>query len=347
LSRTTPDRSAIVGIRITYEQMPSLAGAMRRIGAAFESRSKPYSTGRPGHSGDHAAESGFCHVTLAARWVARDGRMVIGGTAAAVLGTGMGLPLLVFFPHGRGRWTCVVRARWELPLRARFAVARTVLSSDSSARIDELERRPALPGERAKLPAGNLARGVGQVVRDITLECGRRSRNEVDAPGCDHGAMLLSACFPTTTRPAFLPQPMAAIAEVHLGIPEATRALALALHTDSIPIRRTEPKDGWLESEWFDAKTLRPTSARRLGPDVVKVRAWIGPARSSDRTDKHIPSRSRRSTGRWPIRHVATANSSPGARDASDCRPGDWVTLAMARAYGEAGTRRWVAPKKP
>ena len=93
------------------------------------------------------------------------------------------------------------------------------------------------------------------------------------------GAGLLLACYPTTTRPAFLPMPTASIAEVELGIPQATRAVAVAFDADSIPIRRTEAKDGWLESDWFDAVTLRPTTRRRLGPDVVKVRVWIDPSR--------------------------------------------------------------------
>lgn len=93
------------------------------------------------------------------------------------------------------------------------------------------------------------------------------------------GFGLLSACYPTTTRPAFLPEPSAPSAEIELPIPQATRAVAVALNSDSIPVRRTEAKDGWLETEWFDATTLQPTSRRRLGSDVVKVRAWIDPSR--------------------------------------------------------------------
>jgi hypothetical protein len=91
--------------------------------------------------------------------------------------------------------------------------------------------------------------------------------------------LLLAGCFPTTTRPAFLPEPTAQVIEVELGMPEATRAVAVALDQDSIPVRRTEPKDGWLETDWFDATTLRPTKRRRLGPDVVKVRVWVDPSR--------------------------------------------------------------------
>ncbi len=92
---------------------------------------------------------------------------------------------------------------------------------------------------------------------------------------------LLLGCFPTTTRPSFLPEPAATIVEVELAVPQATRALALALDADSIPVRRTEAKDGWLETEWFDATTRRPTRQRKLGPDVVKIRAWADPSRSN------------------------------------------------------------------
>lgn len=94
------------------------------------------------------------------------------------------------------------------------------------------------------------------------------------------GGLLVMACFPTTTRPPFGPEPSAPIFEVALAVPEATRALAIALAADSFPVRRTEPKDGWLETDWFDVTTLKPTSRRRLGPDVVKLRAFIDPSRA-------------------------------------------------------------------
>ena len=88
----------------------------------------------------------------------------------------------------------------------------------------------------------------------------------------------LVACFPTTTRPPFQAMPSAPTFEIQLLVPQATRALALALDADSIPVHRTEAKDGWLESDWFDAQTFRPTSERRLGPEIVKVRAFIDPS---------------------------------------------------------------------
>jgi hypothetical protein len=91
--------------------------------------------------------------------------------------------------------------------------------------------------------------------------------------------VMLGACYPATTRPTFVPMPEAPTKEMELFIPEATQQLAIALNNDSFPVRRTEPRDGWLETEWFDATTMQPTKARRLGDNVVKIRAWIGPSR--------------------------------------------------------------------
>ena len=95
--------------------------------------------------------------------------------------------------------------------------------------------------------------------------------------------MLLAAvaCYPTTTRPALVPQPGAAVEDLELFVPEATREVALALDGDAIPVRRTEPRDGWLESEWFDARTMQVTGARPVGLDVVKVRAFIDPGQDN------------------------------------------------------------------
>lgn len=90
--------------------------------------------------------------------------------------------------------------------------------------------------------------------------------------------LLLAACYPTTTRPALTPVPAAMVAEWELFVPEATRALALALDADSIPVSRTEPADGWLETPWFDARTLKPTTRRPLGEETVRLRAWVDPS---------------------------------------------------------------------
>ncbi|MDX2012866.1 MAG: hypothetical protein SFW67_21890 [Myxococcaceae bacterium] len=87
------------------------------------------------------------------------------------------------------------------------------------------------------------------------------------------------ACYPTTTRPRFLPLPEAATAEVELFVPEATRTLAVALEGDSIPVMRTDTLDGYVESAWFSVKTRQPVRGLVLGQDVVKVRGWIEPGK--------------------------------------------------------------------
>jgi hypothetical protein len=87
------------------------------------------------------------------------------------------------------------------------------------------------------------------------------------------------ACQPATTRPPFTPFPEAAGQELRLPVPEATRRLAEALRADTIPVRRIELRDGYLETPWFDAATGRPTHRRPIGPGVVRIRAWADPAR--------------------------------------------------------------------
>jgi hypothetical protein len=92
-------------------------------------------------------------------------------------------------------------------------------------------------------------------------------------------ALALTGCDPTTTRPDVLPLPEARSIEVVLSRQGAITKLHEALVADSFPIARVVARDGWLETPWFDALTLQPTPAQRLGPDVVKLRAWADPAR--------------------------------------------------------------------
>jgi hypothetical protein len=94
-----------------------------------------------------------------------------------------------------------------------------------------------------------------------------------------HAAVLLmlavTACQPYTTRPSFGPLRGAAEAVVDLDVAKATTVLAEQLRSDSIPVRRVEPKDGYLETEWFSALTGQPTRERVLGDSIVRVRGWV------------------------------------------------------------------------
>jgi hypothetical protein len=89
--------------------------------------------------------------------------------------------------------------------------------------------------------------------------------------------LLVASCRATTSRPTYVPLPTAAVAQVELEVPQATRALAETMAKDSIALSRIREQDGFIDSGWLDAKTLEHTSARPLGRDVVRVRAWINP----------------------------------------------------------------------
>jgi hypothetical protein len=64
---------------------------------------------------------------------------------------------------------------------------------------------------------------------------------------------------------------------LELDVPRATGQVATGLKADSFPVTVLEPRDGFLETPWFDSATSRPTSRRPLGTDVVRVRAWVDP----------------------------------------------------------------------
>lgn len=92
----------------------------------------------------------------------------------------------------------------------------------------------------------------------------------------------LAACQPNTTRPAFRPQPDAAATEIRLPVREATRQLALALRSDSIPAAQVHERDGYIETVWFDASTGQSTERRPIGVEIVRVRAWADPGRAGN-----------------------------------------------------------------
>jgi hypothetical protein len=84
-----------------------------------------------------------------------------------------------------------------------------------------------------------------------------------------------AACQASTTRPTFGPLPGAASGEVHLGPEEATRILAAALASDSIPLHFVHEGDGVIVSEWLDVPGYQKSNGRGLGPGTVRVRAWV------------------------------------------------------------------------
>jgi hypothetical protein len=87
----------------------------------------------------------------------------------------------------------------------------------------------------------------------------------------------MAACQASTTRPPFGPVTGAQVVILELPVPRATTLLAAGLRADSLPVTVLEPRDGFLETPWFDSATARPTGRRPLGQDVVRIRAWVDP----------------------------------------------------------------------
>lgn len=132
---------------------------------------------------------------------------------------------------------------------------------------------------------GKIAAGMGRETRDE-----RRATNSTKPSPRGWGAFLVSrlsflvlaagmACDPGTTRPDLTPFPEARTIEVLGDRDSALAVLRYALTADSFPIARVSARDHWLESPWFDARTLAPTGARGLGPEVMKLRGWADPSR--------------------------------------------------------------------
>ena len=96
------------------------------------------------------------------------------------------------------------------------------------------------------------------------------------------GLGLCQSCDPGTTRPDVTPFPEARTIEVIGERQAALEVLHRALVADSFPIAHLVARDNWLETPWFDARTLQPTGSQRLGADVVKLRGWAEPARQGD-----------------------------------------------------------------
>lgn len=90
----------------------------------------------------------------------------------------------------------------------------------------------------------------------------------------------LAGCKATTSRPYFPPATGAPQTEIELDVKEATEALADVLKGDSLPVVQVVLRDGFVETAWFKTEDKQATHARRLGPGVVQVRAWVDPSRA-------------------------------------------------------------------
>ena len=93
-------------------------------------------------------------------------------------------------------------------------------------------------------------------------------------------AICVAACNPTTTRPDFRPLPQARAAQIFARPQQVIPALAALVTAESLRIQRANPRDGYLETEWYDTRTRRSFRKGAAVPDLahaVKLRGWADP----------------------------------------------------------------------
>jgi len=93
-------------------------------------------------------------------------------------------------------------------------------------------------------------------------------------------ALVLAACTPTTTRPAFQPLPQARSAQILARPQQVIPALAALVAAESLRVRQQNLRDGYLETDWFDTRTHRSFRNGARVPDLahaVKLRCWADP----------------------------------------------------------------------
>jgi hypothetical protein len=93
-------------------------------------------------------------------------------------------------------------------------------------------------------------------------------------------AICVAACTPITTRPDFSPLPLARAAQIRARPEQVIPALAILVAAESLRVRRASPRDGYLETEWYDTRTHRSFRDGAAVPDLahtVKLRCWADP----------------------------------------------------------------------
>jgi hypothetical protein len=124
-----------------------------------------------------------------------------------------------------------------------------------------------------------MRRSGGQAVRRSKGTTGRLSLS-ARPPVRLTALLFVAACTPNTTRPDFRPLPRARAAQILARPQQVIPALAALVAAESLRVRRQNPRDGYLETDWFDTRTHRSFRDGASVPDLahaVKLRCWADP----------------------------------------------------------------------
>jgi hypothetical protein len=167
VQRSLPDRA-------TYEPMSGFARGMRLMARAFRGPGANSYLGKADTVSVTATalEPGYCHVVLTASGRRTRAGYVSGGAALAGVGV-VGGALLSVLSVGLAVIPVVVMtgSGWLVSRLYRQQAERIQLGLERA--LDELERNPVLALPASAQRTGQLARGVGSVVREIRDEVRR------------------------------------------------------------------------------------------------------------------------------------------------------------------------------
>ncbi len=93
-------------------------------------------------------------------------------------------------------------------------------------------------------------------------------------------AVFLLSCTPVTTRPDFRPDPRALVVVLNARPERVTAELANLVPAESLEVARSNVRDGYVETAWYDTQAHR---TRRHERDIsnlaatVRIRFWADP----------------------------------------------------------------------
>jgi hypothetical protein len=93
-------------------------------------------------------------------------------------------------------------------------------------------------------------------------------------------ALAVCACSPVTVRPAFAPLPEALVATINAPPARVAAAAAEWLAGEGLTVVHSSPRDGYVETAWYDTHTKATHGGSGDVPDLaatVKLRCWADP----------------------------------------------------------------------
>ena len=92
--------------------------------------------------------------------------------------------------------------------------------------------------------------------------------------------LVFAACNPYTTRPDFIPLPHAPVVYLDARRDVVTRDVTAWLQAQRLVVVRSVPRDGFVETAWFDPTTQRSFARDRDPPHAdraFRIRGWADP----------------------------------------------------------------------